>query len=248
LAINYLDLLLGFRLLSETQTPLNHLFMKKLLLIASCFAGFSAHSFAQVINPSEPDLELISTSSGTSIATVVAGSNFSLNIDIMGSALVVTPALDSFNITLSGSPTSITALPTGIALTLTNAFTNEPAGFFGGQGGASNLNFYGAASLSPFNDVPFTLTPTTILTANFTTSASLAPGTYTIDFPPVGDFQNLFYTTGGSNPTSVAIPYNSIDATIVVLAAPEPAAPALLLMGLAMFAGFGFLKRFQLAR
>ena len=200
--------------------------MKKLLLLASCFAGLSAPSFAQTA----VTLELINPTTGLPVTTITAGSTFTLDLAIVGPA--TTPELDSFDLTVSGSTTSPTALPAGFTF---NGFT-DLTNFFGGSDAPNNPLSFGAVATS--GDIPFSSTPTDLLSASFKTSSSLASGTYSIDFPPVGSFQDLSSTSGD-------ISYNPIDATITVISAsiPEPQVNGLMLAGLVALVGFGLLKR-----
>ena len=196
--------------------------MKKFLLIFSCLIGFCIPSFAQAT------LDLVN-SSNSSTVTETVGSTFSLNIDYISTGLPAT-TLAAFNITLSGSPTLATTLPTGLTF---DGFSGLNSGFGGAVSGTDPLIFSAAAS-SPSNDISST-SPTTLLVATFTVNTA---GTYSLFFAPVGstttDDQGLF------NASSGAITYVPTPALVV---APEPNIASLCLAGLALLFGFRFAKR-----
>jgi autotransporter-associated beta strand protein len=186
---------------------------KKISLLVLYLGVFSALSAAGA----QVDLSLINPSTGTSTATVTAGSTFSLNVEVEGPTS--TPVIDSFDITLTDDPTATTPppLPTGINL---SSFSNLTANFNGGSDAPSNPLSFSAIANDTSDDI--TLSPTTpisLVTANFYLSSALAAGTYHIDFASSGYYlQDLVENDGTTD-----IPYTPFNATIVVQAAPPDA-------------------------
>jgi hypothetical protein len=198
--------------------------MNKFCLISLFLFSLATHTSAQM----GVELELVNP--GTlPLSIITAGSSFSLNIEIAGPA--GTSALDSFDVTLSGSSTGRTALPAGITLT---GFSNLNNSFFGGPDTPNNPLSYSALAI--MSDVSFSTTTVTILTANFNTSDTLAPGFYEIDFAPAGKLQDLFDSAG--NP----IIYAPIEALIEVAAVPEPQCLRLILFGFVLLGVRSFFK------
>jgi hypothetical protein len=105
----------------------------------------------------------------------------------------------------------------------------------------SSTNEASAYATSTANDLAVTTTPDAVLAVNF---AGLTAGTYTIEFPATGSFQN-FYDADGKT-----ISYSEINATIDVLPAsiPEPRSLSLLSIGLSIIVGLHFLKKYKPAQ
>jgi hypothetical protein len=212
--------------------------LRPLALAAALLIGSSAHSFAQTVTP--VSLALVDSTTGLSVETITPGDSFSLNIEASG--LSTAMALDSFSVAVSGSTTAITAFASGINLA---NFSNLEADFYGNsEGGFGEPQVYTAAANETSDDITSPL-PTSLVTANFTTSSALAPGTYAIDFPPAGivpssgdqvsaSYQELF------DPNGNTIAYNPVEATILVV--PEANIVSYLLIGLSAMAGFRLMR------
>lgn len=197
--------------------------MKKFLTTLSCLIGFCVPSFAQTLNLVSP------TDSATVTETV--GSTFSLDIDYTSTGTAAT-SLAIFNITLSGSSSGATALPSGLTF---DGFSDLNSGFSGAVSNTDPLIFSATANNSG-DDISST-SPTMLLVATFTANAA---GLYNLYFAPVSNPSTTTDDQGLFNATTTAIPYTAVGATVVV---PEPDSMSLCLTGMAFLLGFGLRKR-----
>jgi hypothetical protein len=196
--------------------------VKKFLLVLSCLTGFCVPSFAQTLSLVSP------TNSAT--VTESVGSTFALDIDYTSTGTTAT-TLAGFNVTLSGSSSAATSIPTGLTF---DGFSGLNSGFSGAVSGSDPLIF-SAAATSPSNDISST-SPTTLLVATFTVNTA---GNYSLFFAPPGntatDDEGLI--NASANPIT---PFTAVGATVM---APEPNSISLCLTGMALLFGFGFYKR-----
>lgn len=196
--------------------------MKKFLTVLCTLAVLSLPCFAQAT------LDLLG-SNDSAVVTTTPGSTFTLNIDYTSTAL--TSPLAAFDITLSGSPSSASALPAGLTF---DGFSNLVSGFSGAVSGLDS-DTYSAAANASADDISST-TPTTLLTATFT---AVTGGSFAIYFAPNGstttDDQGLYANNAS------AITYVATGATVAV--APEPSVDCLLGLGFVSLLGIGLYRR-----
>jgi fibronectin-binding autotransporter adhesin len=185
--------------------------IKKIHLLVLYLGGFSALSAARA----QEDLSLINPATGTSTVTVAAGGTFSLNVEVEGPTN--TPPIDAFDITLTDNPTATSPPPLPAGITLTG-FSNLTANFTGGSDAPNAPLSFTANANDPSDDI--ISSPTTevsLVTANFSLSSALAPGTYDIDFASSSyPLQDLVESDGTTD-----IPYTPYNAIIDV----QPALP-----------------------
>jgi hypothetical protein len=206
--------------------------MKKLLSIVLGLAGLSLLSFAhgQVI------LELINPATGTANFNLTPGDSFSLNVEVLDTSGTV--QLAGFDITLADSTTANPAVLSGASLG-TPAFTTTLSDFNVQQDTSTGKPLtFTAGDGSSSDDLTINSTPITLLTVNFTTSNSLATGTYDVDLDPAPGFLDLIT----DSPSPGDIPFTPENASFSV---PEPPIVSFLFIGLPGIVGLFFLKRFH---
>jgi hypothetical protein len=181
-------------------------------------------------------LELINPATGTANFNLTPGDSFSLNVEVLDTSGSF--QLAGFDITLADSTTANPAVLSGESLG-TPVFTTTLSNFNVQQDTSTSkpLTFTGSDGSSS-EDLTINSTPTTLLTVNFTTSNSLANGTYDIDLDPATGFLDLIT----DSPTPGDVPFTASNASFSV---PEPPIVSFLFIGLAGIVGLYFLKRFH---
>lgn len=191
---------------------------KSVLLAGICLLATLGTSRAAVT------LSLLNNATGLSSLSITPGQSFSLNGVVAG---LTSPALDSFDFELA-------SLPTGVTL---GSFTNTlPSGWIDFENVAEKkyggANFSGSSVTGSAN----------LMRANFTTSGSLAPGVYIIDFVSTNPASQILRDS-----SAAAIPYTDNSFSLTVTAVPEPSTVGVSIL-LAAVVGLAWYRRRTLAK